>query len=297
MRIVQPVDLALVSTNAVDDVTTQWDETVIYGQGALVVEDHVIYASSIEGNEGYRPSQEIQALTGARWVRVGMVNSRRFLDGQRSSRTEGDSPLVVEVEAQNSFNTLGLFSVSGSDVTVQLLTDAGAVLDEWSLLSGPEPVDNHWDLRNLEFHPVARRRVITNVAGYAGARVRVEITGATPQLGLLVAGRAIDVGKTLLGRETTFKRKTFTKIVTNDFGEDEVTKRATAHDVGYQVLISQEKVAVLDRIMDQIDGVRVMTYAREDRPELMNFGFVSMEETPVTLPDNYFIRIVNSGVI
>lgn len=296
MYIVRSIPLTPTSASEAEDDAPVWDALTEFDLGDFTIESGVLYVSSIDGNLGYPPSDEVQELEGARWIRVGATNVRRFLDGIRSSETTGDSPLVLEVEAGKNFNAICLFGLQALETKIEVISGAQVMDTRW-VRSGPVPVDNYWDLRNTEFYPVQRRHVISNIAGFSGATIRLTLTGPNPTLGLLIVGKSVRVGDTRFDARTRIRRKTFTTITNSTFGEAEATKRATAHDTSYLVVIEQAGFHGIDLLLDEIDGTKVVTYATADRPELINYGFVMVPELPVEVPKHYEFELVNQGVI
>ncbi|MBV7408208.1 hypothetical protein [Maritimibacter sp. DP1N21-5] len=295
MYVGKPIALSLVSVSEAEDDAPLFNPATTYALGDFVIDAGVVYVSSIDGNLGFQPSEEVQELEGARWITVGATNIRRFLDGIRSSRTTGDTPLVLEVEAVDGFNSIGLLGLEATRTTVEVISGS-TVLETREVLAGPVPVDNYWDLRNTVFNPILRRKVLQGMAGFAGARIRVTLEGPAPALGLLLACRAVKFGDTLFAPTTRIRRKTFATYSTS-FGITKATRRPTAHDTTYTVRCAQAGFHGIDLIMDEIDGLEVLTWATENRPELINYGYLSLDEMPVEIPKDYVFQAVNAGVI
>lgn len=296
MHIIRPVGLELLSASEPEDDAPEWSVATTYNQGDQVIRGGNLYVSSINGNVGIDPALEVQELEGVRWVFIAATNIRRFLDGRPSTKTEGTSPLVLEVTASAHFSAVALIGLSGSETTVEVLS-GGTVTDSRVIKSGFEIVDNWWDWLNTTFYSVSRRKVLSGLAGFSGATIRVTITGDSPALGLLVAGRSVKIGKTLMNDHTKVRRRTFTTIETNAFGITEATKRAVARDVTYSIDSERQGFSGVERILDDVDGVPVVTFAAANGfDELINYGFILNSEIPSNLPHNFLFQINTQGV-
>jgi hypothetical protein len=296
MHVIKPVGVTLASASEAEDDAPQWMSGVAYPLGAKVIRGHRIYVSSIDNNQGIDPAQEVQELVGARWLDAGASNIYRFFEGTLSTRTEGQSPLVLEVNVDDRFSAIALFDLRGSKAKIEVIT-GGQVKTVADIRVGAEPVGDWLSWLNSTFFNSARQIILPNAHGFATSRVRLTITGESPALGELVIGRRVQIGKTLVGRNTSVRRRTFTEIKTNPFGRTEVKKRAIARDVTYAVVAERKGFEAKQRFLDDVDGVQVVTYAgTADRPEAIGYGFITDYELPLDLPDNYVFEIKTQGV-
>lgn len=295
MKIIKPVGLTLLNASESENDAAEWDSSVVYPFGVSVIRAGSVYVTSIEGNVGLDPLNEVQELEGARWILKGVTNIRRFLDGRLATKTEGVSPLVLEVRAAEQFNAAALFGIVGTRVTVEVNHGSGWVFAR-SILSGPEPVGSWFDWLHSTFSRSTRRAVVPEVSGFAGSRLRITIEGPSPSLGLLVVGRRVAVGVTRFVPATKVRRRTFTDIETDKFGVSEATKRVVARNVTYSVVAARDGFSAIERFLDDVDGVQVVSYAHEAAPEFTNFGFILDYEIPAELPEHFVIEFTVQGV-
>jgi hypothetical protein len=295
MQVIKPVDYSLTSISEAEDDAPVWDIATTYNFGNPVMQDGLVYVSSIDGNIGLDPSLEQQELTGVRWVLRGATNIRKFMDASLSTQTVGDDPLVIEVTVSERFTALALFGLDTSETTVEIITGATTTTVA-TIFTGAEPVGSWWDWLNTVFYASTDRLVLTGLSGFAGSTIRLTINGGSPALGSLVVGRVISVGKSLMDGSTKLRRRTFTKIDTNDFGDVTVTRRAIARDVTYSVVADRDGFGAKAQFLDSIDGVRVVTFAALGWEQFINYGFITDWELPANLPNNFMFEITTQGV-
>lgn len=296
MYIIKPVDFTLSSITEPEDDAPLWASGTTYNIGDQVIRDHNVYASTINSNTGNDPALELQELEGARWLLVGATNIYRFFDKTLSTKTAGTSPLVIEVEAGASFNSLALFNLDCSTCKIEVITGTTTTLVA-TLNIGAEPVNNWWDWLNTVFFKNARRFIVDTAAGFSGSTVRLTIDGPSPALGELVIGRQIKLGDTEMNQSTSVRRKTFTSIDTNAFGITTAKKRAIARDVVYRIQTERFGFEAKERFLDDVDGLRVVTFALPSEwPQFINYGFITDYEIPASMPEHFIFEITTQGV-
>lgn len=296
MHIIKPGNLSLISISEPENDAPAWVSGTTYDIGSYVIRDHVVYVSSIDGNQGYDPAHEVQELEGARWIKVGATNTHRFFEGSLSTKTTGTSPLVIEVSVDASFNAIALFDLDCSQCIIEIIT-GGASKTVATINTGAEPVKNWWQWLNTVFYRNSRRFIVSGASGYATSTIRLTIIGVAPALGELIVGRRIEIGKTILKGSTSVKRRTFTTISTNDFGLTTAKKRAIARDVTYAVHAKRSGFELKERFLDDVDGIPVVTFARADAwAQFINYGFITDYEIPADLPQDFLFEITTQGV-
>jgi hypothetical protein len=293
--VIKPISVALVPGSEPENDAPDWLAAVSYGIGDQVVRAGAIYVSTIAGNLARDPLLEVQELEGVRWLYRSATNARKFLDGSLSTSTVGVSPLVVEVQANARFNAFALFDLVGAETVIEVIDGANA-REVARIKTGVEPVNNWLSWLKSTFNKTGRRFVVPDVAGSQGSTIRITITGDAPAIGEAVVGRSVNIGKTLMNEKTSARRKTFTSVVTNLFGITTVTKRAIARDVTYAVHAKRDGFEAIGRFLDDVDGVKVVTYANLDRGEFINFGFITDYELAGDLPNDFVFEITVQGV-
>jgi hypothetical protein len=295
MHVIKPVAVALVSSSEPENDAPDWLSATTYDVGSQVIRSGTIYVSTIAGNVGRDPLLEVQELEGVRWLYRSATNARKFLDGSLSTATVGASPLVIEVQASERFNAFALFDLVGAEAVIEVV-DGANTREVARIKTGVEPVNNWLSWLYSTFNKTGRRFVIPNVAGYQSSTIRITITGDAPSIGEVVVGRRVEIGKTLMNATTSVRRKAFTSIATNVFGITTVTKRAIARDVTYAVHAKRDGFEPKGRFLDDVDGVKVVTYANLDRDEFINFGFITDYELSGDLPNDFVFEITVQGV-
>ncbi|MDO6589454.1 hypothetical protein DS901_06675 [Loktanella sp. D2R18] len=295
MNIIKPVDYALTSVSEAEDDAAVWDAATTYNFGNPVMQDGLVYVSAIDGNTGLDPSLEEQELTGVRWVLRGATNIRKFMDASLSTQTVGEGPLIIEVTASERFTALALFGLETSETTVEIITGVTTTTAA-TIVTGAEPANNWWDWLNTVFYASTDRLVLTGLSGFAGSTIRLTINGGSPALGSLVVGRVISIGTSIMDGATKLRRRTFTKIDTNDFGDVTVTRRAIARDVTYAIVADRAGFGAKAQFLDSVDGVRVVTFATDGWEQFINYGFITDWELPANMPNHFMFEITTQGV-
>jgi hypothetical protein len=296
MYVIKPTTLTLSTVSEAENDAPLWASQTTYQTGASVIKNSVVYVSTISGNKGLDPELEVQELEGVRWLRKSVTNIYKFLDGSPSTSTVGVSPLVIEVTPEETYSAIALLNLRGSIIKVESIT--GGIVKLMAITkSGPELVDNWFSWLSSSFHRRTDRVIFADVSGFAGSTIRITIEGPNPALGEMVVGRKVKIGNTKLDPSSIMRRRTFTNIVTNDFGDVFVTKRAIARDVTYSVIADREGFDARADFLDSVDGVRVVTYAEaEGWDQLINRGFITDWSLPVDLPNNFSFEITTQGV-
>lgn len=295
MFIVRPVGLSLVSSTVPENDAPAWDVATAYTIGSSVIRAGSVYVSTIENNLGFDPANEVQELQGARWVLKGPINRLAFLDDVLSTSTTSAATIVLEAEVDGAFDTVAVFGLGASRCLVEVLVN-GVVRGSREILTGAAPVSNWWSWLHTEFYKFGERYVLRGMNGLSGAVVRLTIDGPAPALGLLSVGRSIHIGDTRQNANTNTRRRTFTEVKTNEFGVTKVTKRPSARDVVYSITAKREGFERIERFLDQVVGVPVVTFAHDDRLELINYGIIVGFDLPQGLPDHYQFKIKVQGV-
>jgi hypothetical protein len=295
MNIIKPVEYLLTSVSEAEDDAAVWDAATTYAFGNAVMQDGLVYVSSIDGNIGLDPSLEEQNLTGVRWVLRGATNIRKFMDASLSTQTVGDGPLIIEVTASERFTALALFGLETSETTVEIITGVTTTTAA-TIVTGAEPANNWWDWLNTVFYASTDRLVLTGLSGFAGSTIRLTINGGSPALGSLVVGRVISIGTSIMDGATKLRRRTFTKIDTNDFGDVTVTRRAIARDVTYAIVADRAGFGAKAQFLDSVDGLRVVTFAAAGWEQFINYGFITDWELPANMPNHFMFEITTQGV-
>ncbi|SFR40461.1 hypothetical protein SAMN04488005_1503 [Yoonia tamlensis] len=295
MQVIKPVDFTLTSISELEDDAPVWDIGTTYDFGDSVMQDGLVYVSSIDSNLGLDPSLEQQELTGVRWVLRGATNIRKFMDASPSTKTTGTDPLVIEVTASERFTAIAMFGLVASETTVEIITGP-TTTEVATIFTGAEPVNNWWDWLNTTFYASTDRLVLTGLSGFSGSIIRITINGDAPALGELVVGRVVRIGTSLMDGATKLRRRTFTKIETNDFGDVTVTRRAIARDVTYAIAAERAGFGAKAQFLDSVDGLRVVTFAAVGWEQFINYGFITDWELPAELPNNFMFEITTQGV-
>jgi hypothetical protein len=217
------------------------------------------------------------------------------MDASLSTQTVGDGPLVIEVTASERFTALALFGLDTSETTVEIITGVTTTTAA-TIVTGAEPANNWWDWLNTVFYASTDRLVLTGLSGFEGSTIRLTINGGSPALGSLVVGRVISIGTSIMDGATKLRRRTFTKIDTNDCGDVTVTRRAIARDVTYAIVADRAGFGAKAQFLDSVDGVRVVTFAAVGWEQFINYGFITDWELPANLPNNFMFEITTQGV-
>ena len=301
MKIIQryQVPFADITTSVTATGTTgaAWLVGTTYAAGAEVIRENRIFVSAIDGNVGIDPLTVNQNLVSAPWIFKAFTIPFRCFDGAISSRTVDDGPVTITLDNVQGQNSIMLFGVFGDTLTITgedaALTPA-TVYTKTITLSARE-VNDWFDWFFLEFGESKSRLAFTDVPSNV-VKLTFAFTGAHVEIGELVVGRAREIGRTL-HQGTTNRVISLTRVDFNAYGEPTVIPAPTRVETNYAVHITKERMQAAYDLLAGLSGEVVGAIGSPDRQTTIQLGFLSIEEIPEDLPNDYIATLTLRGVI
>ena len=290
-----PITTAMITSSSVTDVA-DYDESNSYSAGNMVKDPttFVQYESQIGSNLGNDPTTD----DGTYWLAVGYPNSRRMFDGALGAnatygKTEKATSIVVVLEIDTLFTSVGVFGVEGASVTLEIVEDSQTIYDETVSMVRTDDVENVWDYMFTE-PEYKTAYVFASVPGFSGTIVTLTISapGSTARIGEAIFGYGRKIGETLAGSGPLIKDYSIKEA--NDFGEYTIVERAYSRGANMVVGINPQDTDRITRILEENRaticlfypdsdmehyGLTVVGFYRSFEPGLIHRGIV-----PVTIP-------------
>lgn len=205
MKIIRPMtvdDVALSSSNVLENDYAEWDVETEYGLGDLKIyvttDTHWIIESLQAANTGHTPTGETSDTW---WLKRGNTNRWKMFDQSVQSQTENADTIEVDLIADGIADGVALLNVSAATVNITV-TDAtdGEVYNEDFNMTSDSGIQ---DWYAYFFEPIVRLSdlAVTGLPPYAGATIGVTLddTGNTAKCGALVLGQFKELGLTQYG--------------------------------------------------------------------------------------------------
>jgi len=221
----------VLSTDAVDETLTSWDNTTSFVQGEFVSVSSLkrVYrcASATSVNE-YPPANP------TKWTDYGAINSFKMFDDIINSQTKFTTSCAVSL-GFNSSNNLSLLNMKNVQSIRVVQTDSNSstvVYDKtFSLIDyGVLSIYDYWYL------PIKHKQNLILSDLYFLPNSTVDITfisNSDAFVGAVVSGIFNNLGLTLFG--TSVKLNDYSKYLVDDFGNTTFSKRGYARTITGQV--------------------------------------------------------------
>jgi len=284
----------IISTDATDNSTTDWDETTTFTKNAYVkVADlkRVYRCASDTSTNEYPPANPTV------WVDYGATNSYKLFDDIIGSQTEFDTSMTIELSANgmNMISFLNMDNVASIEITQTELSTNTNVYREINLVDyGVLSLYDYW------YNPLTYRKdlVIKDLQFSFNSKLTITFnSGGISKIGTVVSGLADNLGLTLFG--TNIKLKDYSRYITDDYGNTSFKKRGYARIITGQVVIDTNLV---DKTITKVASRRgdLTLYVADDREDgfgsLTTLGYIeTLEIEPSPSKTQYPITII--GVI
>lgn len=176
---------------------------------------HRVYRSLVNSNTGNALIDE------TKWFHAGTTNKWAMFDLDRSVGTKQVTPLTVSVTPGERVNSLGLFGVVGTSVTVTVTV---ASVDVWTVTRSMTGRNTQsWSNYFFGAFGQVPSLLITDMPPYANATITVTIDGTNVACGAFVIGNYIYMGKVEMNPRSDSQN--FSRIDRDDFGNSILTRR------------------------------------------------------------------------
>ena len=206
MRAIVPGDITLVASSVTGSSNGEFNAATTYSLGDKV---KVSFASG--GVTPIFPVVEYESLAGSNvghyppddpinWASLGAENRCKMFDEYTNTETVAAATLSVEIGA-NGFNTIGLFGVWGSTVTLKMVRDGITKKEETTELRSLIP-ESGWYSWLFDYYVYDTSLILWSFPKYfTNATIEIDITTreGSAKCGMVVIGNAYDLGISMYG--------------------------------------------------------------------------------------------------
>ena len=249
MRFIRPTpitDTVLVSSSVPETDYAAYSAGTTYALAAKVIDAaaHKVYESAQNGNVGHPLTDS------AWWIEIGATNRWKMFDQGLGSQTTQLNSIVVQL-APGLANSLALLDIAASSVNITVTEGATTLYDQTFQIGDGTLLD---DWFGYFFYEIDSETALSvgDLPIYSGGIVTVTIDApVTARCGTLVIGRMVDIGKTLVGVQTSIID--YSRKETDVFGNTTVVERSYAKRIAANVFCENNR---LDYITAQLAAIR-----------------------------------------
>lgn len=294
-RYIVPSDDVTTSVTATGTTGTAWLVGTTYAAGDEVIRDNKIYISAVADNLGIDPLTVNQNLISAPWILKAATIPFRCFDGTISSKTVDTGPVTITLNNVSGQNSIMLFGLFGTSLTITGFDVLDAEVYTKSVTLSAREVNNWYDWFFLGFEESKSRLAFTDVPANV-VKLTFVVAGTTVEIGELVVGRSRTIGHTLHAG-TTNRVISLTRVDFNAYGEPTVIPAPTRIEATYAVHITKARMQEAYDLLANLSGEVVGAVGNPNRQTTIQLGFLSIEEIPEDLPDDYIATLTLRGVI
>lgn len=273
---------ANLTTNATED-TPVWSGSTSYSPGQLVAYQKRIY-SAIKAGSGRNPATELEY-----WLDMDPTNPWAMFDSQIDTQTVRADDITVAIAANRRFDTLTLFNVSASSVTVTATKGGDEVYNATFSMVDYAGIANYWD---HFFRPVRRKTtlLVNDLPILSGLTLGVQaVASGDVKIGHLAFGLSEKIGHTQYG--ATLGYLNFSKIELDAYGRRKIAKRTYKKQGDFDVWIEKPYVSwVHDKVIQYRDEPALII-ASNEYSSMVYFGLIIGAKITVAYPLHSVMRV------
>lgn len=288
------VPLADVTTSVAASSVPAWAVGTTYAAGAEVLRGNRIFVSAVGGNVGIDPLTVNQQLVSAPWILKSFENRFRCFDGTIVSRTIDAGPVTITIDNVGGQDSLLLFGLVGQRITVTGRNALDAVVYEREFVLAARDVTD-WYVWFFGAFGEPRSRIAVTDIPVTVVSLTLEVEGTEVEIGEILIGRSRLIGRAL-HEGTSHRVVSFSRIEFNAFGEAQAIPGPTRTESTYRVHISKARMQQVFDYLARLSGTVVGAVGSPTRQSTVQIGFLSLEEIPEDLPDDYIATLTLRGV-
>ena len=273
MRIVPPQEITetvLQSTNVVNDYS-DWTAGT-YNLGDRVVYNNQVYEVVADPSTTDQP--DVGAAKAApTWFVVGWSNQWRMFKEGQDSQTTATGDIDVTLQWPSSITTLAVLGVMGASVTLTVTDSVDGVVYNETVDLVDTSVTNWWEWYFLEYE-LDQVALFDGIPPYAGADVRIQITGASPSdnvaAGRVVAGIERDIGLTQYG--TSVDLIDYSTKERDGFGNLVLVQRRAINLVNFDVIAYTSQFDSIVSQLKKLAGSPALYIGSEEYGQTVVYG-------------------------
>ncbi len=252
---------------------------------------HKVYECLV-ANTNFVPENNLTGVT-PKWLEVGATNMWRIVDEIADDVTTNADLIEIEM-TPGLMDSVALINSDGETATCRRIVDAVTVFEETINFA----LDNVFDWWDYFTEPIIRKTdiVFENIPVYGTGTLEIEVSapGSTAQIGELVFGLSRDIGE--LQWKPRVRRRSYSRVVTDDFGRTVITRRRNAKLLTCDLFIPNELFDEINRLMGVYDATPLVWVGDNDYSSLIIFGIYIDFESVLDSPGGSFCNLQLLGV-
>ena len=258
MHFTRPLPLTINSTDISATTAAAYSAGTTYAKDAIVKEtgsDGFVheYQSQVADNVGNA------LIDSSFWIDLGPQNRDRLFDARAATETVATGSMTYDVSPGVYFDTIALVRMRNvSSVSITVERGATELFSETYSLE--EDINNAWD---YYFSPLGEwlpKLEWRNSVWYSDCNVTITLNGPSGEeigCGLLMIGRAEDLGDTLYGASVSIEDYS-TKEIDPTFGTPYLLEREYADRAECQIILDRGQSGVVKRKLAAVRAIPVL---------------------------------------
>lgn len=305
MTIIEPVEYEWLACDAPDDVAA-WKASTKYVKGQEVQYGSRVYKVAKDLTSSTTPDKDIN-----NYVDFGAINSHAFCDEMLSSQSikKGENEisymeLSVDVKSEIdciSFINLNAYKIEFLNFDFREVNDwYEYFFKEWGFSALKRSVNNWWEYFYSKIE-IKREKNIHLPFRYKGRLdIRIYATDGFAGLGMLIVGNNFYIGETLRGAGVG--AISYTKKITDDWGNSIIRKGKTAKKNQYEVVIDTNRIDAISNALNSSMERGLCVFVGDSRDDdgydaLSVTGILSEFDIAISTLDKSELTIGVEGVI
>lgn len=273
----------------------QWDSAATYAEGDFVIRDpegSVVYQSMQSGNIDNDPLDgDIQF-----WIPIGASNYWRMFDGQVSTQTENADSIEVSITTGRLVNSIGLLNIQGASVEIEVELPDESIVFQREIILRDYGVSNWYDYYFTE--PVdLQDEIILDLPAFATGKITIKVnaTGSTAKLGLIILGVQKSLGKTEWGARASIID--FSRVERDQFGGFSITKRGFSKLLSVRALIPATQATAVHNELAKYRATPVLWVGEKKYGLTIVYGIYASFDIDLETEQGCYCNLEIEGVV
>ncbi len=286
----------VISTDAQDDVITEWDKDTEFTQGQFVKVSALkrLYRCAASSSTGEFPPANSQVFTD-----YGAVNSYKMFDEVINSQTKFDSSCNVSIGFNRS-NTIGILNIKNvytvqieqvDNVTSEVVYSKTIELANY----GASSLYDYW-YKQIQYE---KDIVLFDLVYLPDSKINIIFSGNENSLvGSVISGLADNIAITLYG--SSVKLNDFSTYQVDEYGNTTFSKRGYSRTITGQVIIDATRIDETIYKLSELRGA-ITLFSGDEQADgyksLMTLGYIKDLKIPIDSPSKSKFPITIIGVV
>jgi len=277
----------LLSTSGVPlSIYPAWSSSTSYVLGQRV--SHTVGSitydyEAIAAGSGTNPATDSQLTQPTRWIRMGLSNRFRVVDGVIGDKAISDpgANMVFVFQLGATITNAALFGIVGESVTISVQNSSGTTIAGTTQTIELGNTSSIRDWFDYFFAPVDTEGVgqepdvlFENIQGFAGNLLRVQITGSGGTgIGEIVFGKELTIGTTQEG--ATIGLRDYSIKERDAFGRPIIVERPFSYYGEFDLVYPTPSTKTILKQLGAVRSIPCVFYTEdmEEGADVMIFGY------------------------